>query len=104
MDLIEQYELVVKENQCLMNTMKECWKEITALNQKLQIFKEDQGMDRQKEMLIYHSREKIMEARTFLEQVIEFSQSKIKETNVFLAKIKFYQKRNEQKELKVKND
>jgi len=103
MDLIEQYEKVVRDNQHLINTMKECWQGITFLNQKLQIFKEDKGMDRQKEMLIYHSREKIMAARTFLEQVIEFSQSKIKETNIFLAKIKFYQKRNEKKELKTKN-
>jgi len=56
----------------VMSKLYEAWRTLTRLfNETLKIHKEDYGMDRNKEMLIYRAKENIIPIRNLIEQVIE---------------------------------
>ncbi|MFW9878168.1 MAG: hypothetical protein ACFFG0_34235 [Candidatus Thorarchaeota archaeon] len=56
----------------VMGKLYTAWKYLTTLlNDTLNIFKEDWGMDRHREALIDRAKEPLLNSRTFIEQVIE---------------------------------
>ena len=55
-----------------MSKLYEAWNDLTRLfNKTLNIFKEDYGMDRDREMLIHRAKGKLIPARDLIEQTIE---------------------------------
>lgn len=56
----------------VMAKLYEAWNDLTRLyNKTLKIFKEDWGMNREREMLIHRAKEKLPESKILIEKVIE---------------------------------
>jgi hypothetical protein len=63
----------------VMSKLYEAWNDLTRLYTKtLKIYKEDWGMDRDREMLIYRAKEQLPKARLLIEQVINLFKEDIK--------------------------
>jgi hypothetical protein len=56
----------------VLGQLRDIWHDLTNLyNNKMRIFKERHGMNRDREMWVHNAREKIMEIRNLIEKTIQ---------------------------------